>query len=122
MAAGNRRAVLVLAFLAAAATPAAAVNEMFAKDAPIARMTEDDLRIASAVIREALDNGKQDQAYEWKNEATSASGSITPVKTFTRAGMTCRGANFVIAAGGRISRTSWNLCKTPDGWKVAEGR
>ena len=122
MAAGNRRALLLSAVLALAAAPAAAINEMFAKDAPIAHSTDDDFRIANAVIREALDNGKENQAYEWKNDATSASGSVTPVNTFTRGGMTCRGATFVIAAGGRTSRTSWNLCKTPEGWKVAEGR
>jgi hypothetical protein len=36
--------------------------------------------------------------------------------------MHCRGAAFTITAQGKSSRSEWNLCKTPDGWKVLEGR
>jgi hypothetical protein len=29
---------------------------------------------------------------------------------------------FTITTRGETSRSQWNLCRTPDGWKVAEGR
>ncbi|HZZ94625.1 MAG TPA: RT0821/Lpp0805 family surface protein [Usitatibacter sp.] len=117
------RATLVAAVLAALAAPAAlAINEMFAKDAPISRMTADDFEVAGAVMRKALDEGHDGQAYPWNNPATSASGTVTPMASFTRQGLHCRGAAFTITTRGQTSRSAWNLCRTPDGWKVAEGR
>ena len=118
---------LRLAFIAAAvlstALPARAINEgLFARDAPISRMTEEDFRIAGEVIRKALDEGQQGRPYEWKNPATGASGSITPGASFERGGIPCRAARFTIAAGGKSNASAWNLCKTSEGWKVTEGK
>jgi surface antigen len=104
------------------ALPALAINEMFAKDAPIARMTAEDFEIAGAVMRKALDEGQDGHAYPWTNPATSASGTVTPLASFTRQGLHCRGAAFTITTRGETSRSAWNLCRMPDGWKVAEGR
>ena len=123
----NASRSLRLAFIAAAvlstALPARAINEgLFARDAPISRMTEEDFRIAGEVIRKALDEGQQGRPYEWKNPATGASGSITPGASFERGGIPCRAARFTIAAGGKTSTSAWNLCRTSEGWKVAEGR
>ena len=116
-------AALAAAVSAAFAAPAAfAINEMFARDAPITRMTQEDFDIAGAVMRKALDEGEQGHAYPWSNPATSASGTVTPLASFTREGMRCRGAAFSITTRGETSRSEWNLCRTPQGWKVAEGR
>jgi len=122
---GGTALPLALALAAAAilAPPRAlAANELFAKDAPITRMTKDDFEIAGAVVRKALDEGQEGQAYPWKNPATSASGTVTPLASFTREGLRCRGAAFTITTRGETSRSQWNLCRTPEGWKVAEGR
>ena len=119
----SRRAALAAGcLLALACMPASAINEMFARDAPITRMTDDDFRVAGSVVRQALDEGKDGQAYEWKNPKTSAAGIVTPTATFEKQGMRCRGAKFTITAGGVSAQSAWNLCKTPEGWKVAEGR
>lgn len=118
-----RRVAILAAAVVAAIPPAAlAVNEMFAKDAPITRMTQEDFDIAGAVMRKALDEGQEGHAYPWNNPATSASGTVTPLVSFTRRGMRCRGAAFTITTRGETSRSQWNLCRTPEGWKVAEGR
>ena len=115
--------VLAALFAAAMASPAAfAINEMFAKDAPITRMTQEDFEIAGAVMRKALDEGEDGHAYPWNNRATAASGTVTPLAAFTRQGMRCRGAAFAITTRGETSRSQWNLCRTAEGWKVAEGR
>ena len=108
--------------LVLACTQAFAINEMFAKDAPITRMTAEDFEIAGAVLRNALDKGRDGESFEWKNSGTAASGTITLVDSFERNGMKCRGASFVITARGETSKTGWNLCRTAGGWKVAEGR
>jgi surface antigen len=115
------RLVLAVA-LAACAGGAHAINEMFAKDAPITRMTEEDFRIASEVMRRAFDDGRDGQEFGWQNPATSASGTVTPVATFEKQGMKCRGAAFTITTRGETSRSEWNVCRTPAGWKVVEGR
>ena len=77
---------------------------------------------AGAVMRRVLEEGQDGQSYPWKNPATSASGTVTPLASFTRQGMRCRGPAFVITTRGETSRSQWNLCRTPEGWKVAEGR
>jgi len=102
--------------------PAAAINDMFAKDAPITRMTEDDFKVAGDVMRNALDRGQDGQTFRWENASTSASGTITVVDTFEKKGMTCRGTAFTITTRGETSRSTWNVCRTPEGWKVSEGR
>jgi surface antigen len=105
------------------APPAAlAINEMFAKDAPIARMTPQDVEIATTALRKALDEGRDGEPYRWSNPATSASGTITPLAAASRQGMPCRGVVFTLEAGGRSSRSAWDICRTPQGWKVAGGR
>ena len=52
----SRTRAALAAALCAAALPAGAVNEMFAKDAPITRMTDEDFRIASETMRKAFDS------------------------------------------------------------------
>ena len=118
--AGRRIALAAWALLAC--VPAHAINEMFAKDAPISRMTKEDLDIAGAMMRKALDEGRDGQEFAWKNPKTSASGTVTPLAPFEKQGMHCRGAAFTTSAGGKSGRSEWNLCKTPEGWKVLEGR
>ena len=115
------RMVLAVA-LATGAGGAHAINEMFAKDAPITRMTEDDFRVASEVMRRAFDQGQDGETFRWDNPATAASGSVTPLTTFEKQGMKCRGAAFTITTRGETSRSEWNVCRTPGGWKVVEGR
>jgi surface antigen len=95
---------------------------MFARDAPVARMTKEDFDVAGAVMRKALDEGQDGQVFPWNNPASSASGTITPLARFTRDGTECRGAAFTITAGGKTGSSRWNLCRTSGGWKVAEGR
>jgi surface antigen len=118
----TRFAAIAATLLGLAWGPAHAINEMFAKDAPISRMTPEDFKIAGEVMRKALDEGTDGHVYEWKNPATDAKGTITPLAAFERNGMHCRGAAFASDVKGKTGSSKWNLCKTPDGWKVLEGR
>jgi surface antigen len=104
------------------AVPAWAVNTMWAKDAPIAQLSGDDLKIALATMNKALDDGRDGEVRSWSNGATKASGTVTPGAPFERQGMRCRSARLTIDANGHASSSDWNLCRTPDGWKFAEGR
>jgi surface antigen len=110
------------ALLIGVAVPAFAINEMFAKDTAVSRMTQEDFDVAGKVMRKALDEGKDGQAYAWENAKTKASGTITPGAGFERNGMKCRGAAFTTNAGGKEGSSRWNLCRTPEGWKVLDGK
>ncbi len=114
-----RGAVVVLLF---AAGPVSAINEMFAKDTAVSKMSQEDFDAAAKVMRMALDEGKDGQVYEWSNAKTSAKGTITPLAGFEKNGMKCRGAAFTTTAGGKEGSSRWNLCKTSSGWKVLDGK
>ena len=113
-------AIAALLGLAGIAGPCAAV-EYFYKDLPVARMTDDDFKLATPVIRRALDEGAEGQTHSWENPATGASGSIKlRSPPFTRKGTTCRRAEFMTSAGGLRNVSAWTLCKLPEGWKAVE--
>jgi surface antigen len=116
------RSAATAALLLAATIPAHAINEMFAKNTAVSKMTQEDFDIAGKVMRKALDEGKDGQAYEWSNAKTSAAGTVTPLAGFEKNGMKCRGVEFKTTAGGKSGQSQWNVCKTAEGWKVLEGK
>jgi surface antigen len=97
-----------------------AASRSFYQGLPISHMTDEDYAIAMKVIDAALDEGAEGTTYRWENRATGASGTITPRKSFSRNGMSCRDARIEAAAGGQRNDSAWTLCKTAQGWKVLE--
>ena len=90
--------VAVVSALAAGSVPplAAAQALGFMEYSPIAYYTEEDYRIADEAGLDALDNYPDGKPREWENPATGASGSITPLETFTgESGQTCRKARAI---------------------------
>jgi surface antigen len=101
-------------------SPTFALNALFVAKGPLAHLTKNDVTIARAEIAKALDTGADGQTYTWSNPETKASGTIKPTKTFTKDGMRCRATEFTTSAGGERGASTWNLCSTKDGWKVAQ--
>ncbi|MEO8188472.1 MAG: RT0821/Lpp0805 family surface protein [Burkholderiaceae bacterium] len=97
-----------------------AVNELFLANGPLGQLKKDDVAIARAAIKKALDTGPDGQAQTWSNPKTKASGTVKPTKTFTKDGMRCRTTDFSTSAGGKRGTSTWNLCKTKEGWKVVQ--
>lgn len=97
-----------------------AINELFLARGPLGHLKKDDVAIARAEIAKALDSGADGQTQTWSNPKTKASGTVKPTKTFTKDGMRCRATEFTTSAGGERGASTWNLCKTKDGWKVAQ--
>ncbi|HKO68189.1 MAG TPA: RT0821/Lpp0805 family surface protein [Burkholderiaceae bacterium] len=97
-----------------------AANALFAARGPLGNLKKDDVEIARAAIRTALDSGPDGQAQTWSNPKTKASGTVKPTKTFSKDGMRCRTADFSTSAGGERGASTWNLCKTKEGWKVVQ--
>ena len=105
---------------ASLSSQAFAINELFLAKGPLGHLTKDDVTIARAEIAKALDSGTDGQTQTWSNPKTKASGTVKPTKTFTKDGMRCRATEFTTSAGGERGASTWNLCKTKDGWKVAQ--
>lgn len=101
-------------------TQAFAINELFLAKGPMGKLKKSDIAIARAEIGKALDAGKDGETYNWSNPETKASGTIRPTKTFTKDGMRCRATEFTTSAGGEKGASTWNLCNTKNGWKVAQ--
>ncbi len=98
--------------------PASAINALFLAKGPLGYLKKDDITLARAEIRSALETGADGYTFTWNNPKTNASGTVTPTKTFTLKGMRCRTTEFTANAGGRSGSSTMNLCKTKDGWKI----
>ena len=88
---------------------------MFLGEGPLGHLKKEDIAIARAEIMKTLDKGEDGQTQTWSNPTTKASGTIKPVKTFTKDGMRCRAAEFTTSAGGERGASTWNVCHTKDG-------
>ena len=106
------------------ALPARAMD--FMEYSPIAYYTAGDNRIADAAGLDALENYADMEERQWTNPDTGASGSITPLETWTNeAGHTCRRAR-------AVDRTTnpplsgefvFDLCRHPEnGWQFVKRR
>lgn len=119
----HRRSIyrLSAALIAASfSTQVFAFNELFMAKGPMGKLKKSDVAIARTEIGKALDKGKDGETYNWSNPETKASGTIKPTNTFTKDGMRCRATEFTTSAGGERGASTWNLCSTKDGWKVAQ--
>lgn len=83
-------ASLTVALLALAAVPSWAFNTQFLKETPYTKFSKEDKRLLTQNIDKALAESGDGQTTEWKNEASGASGSLTPQKSFERDGRKCR--------------------------------
>ena len=91
----------------------------FLNDSPIAKFTKEDHALFEAAMKKALDGAADGAVEEWSNPKTKAHGSVTPLKTVTKDGRTCRKLRVINEADGASSRSKFKFCKFPDGsWKV----
>ena len=103
-----------IAFAVAAAllaSPALALNWNFLKDAPISRLSEDEVRSFRAFIFETLDRTPDATPVEWKAPKTVFTSKITPLNRFDDAGMKCRDATIESDSQDRHLRGRYTFCK-----------
>ena len=105
---------------ASLAANAFAVNELFLARGPLGHLNKDDITLARATITQALATGEDGKTQTWSNPKTKSSGTVKPTRTFEKDGMRCRAAEFTTSAGGERGSSTWNLCNTKDGWKIAQ--
>lgn len=111
--------IAAIAALAAACVAVQAQNMGFLTDSPIQNMTKEDLALLQKNSNEALSRNADGETSGWTNPKTGASGTATPLKTFTQKGMKCRLVRYTNHAGGFNGGGEFTLCRQSGGaWKI----
>jgi surface antigen len=106
---------LLLLLALALAAPAYALNMSGFKDAPITRLTRDELKAFRAEVMKTLDGTPDGATVEWKAPQTRFVSKITPQKTFNDGKRQCREAVVESDAHDRFQRGRYMFCKTAKG-------
>ncbi len=79
-------------------------------------MTEDDVALAVAAMRMALETKNAEEGVEWANSTTGNQGTIVPRRTFvTDLGAFCRDYDEHLRVGGRDGVVRNTACRSDDG-------
>lgn len=112
------RTLLLLALLATG--PAFALNMSGFRDAPITRLTAEELKTFREFVMKTLDDTPDGTMVEWKAPKTQFVSKITPLKTYTGGKMPCRDATIESDARDRFQRGRYTFCKQANGeWQFA---
>ena len=104
------------AFLALAlAAPALAVNMSGFKEAPITRLTGEELKAFRAVVMKTLDETPDGMSVEWRAPKTRFVSKITPLKSYSEGKLRCREATVESDAHDRYQRGLYSFCKGAKG-------
>src|SRR5262245_640172 len=110
---------LALVLLALAGT-SWALNMSGFRDAPITRLTAEELKAFRAAVMKVLDETPDGTMVEWKAPKTPFVSKVTPVKTYTGGKVPCRDATIESDARDRFQRGRYTFCKEPNGeWQFA---
>ena len=91
------------------------------EQSPVSHFTPEDKQIMRTTARDALDNAKDGTKIGWENPETGHSGSVKPINTTERDGLTCRKTRFFNSAEGLTAIQIHRLCRQKDGtWKIAK--
>ena len=104
--------VVATCFLVA---PAFALNMSGFKDAPITRLTGEELKAFRAAVMKALDGTPDGTTVEWKAEKTRFVSKITPTRSFADGKLPCREAIIESDARDRFQRGRYTFCKAANG-------
>jgi surface antigen len=110
--------VMALLCLLAGAAQAVSGYDTFNK-MPASSFNKDDTALMMARVDQALKAEKDGETLEWKNDATPASGSVTPLARFTSDGLACRRLRIVNVYGSNKAQGVYKFCEKPPGkWKL----
>ena len=96
-----------------------AANYSFLKNAPIADFNEDDVAIMEENLYKSLDKLEDGKKSAWKNDKTGNAGLAQPVKTYDKAGKTCRSLRLVNRSKKSLNESVYDFCKEESGWKLS---
>ena len=116
---GNRMTRIWFAVLTLAlSAPAFALNMSGFKDAPITRLTGEEVKLFHAAVMKALNESPDGSTVEWKAPKTRFASKITLQKSYTEGKLKCREATIESDAHDRFQRGIYNFCKgEKGGWQ-----
>ena len=86
---------------------------------PLAKFSKEDSAMMMARVDQALKAEKDGETLEWKNPATPASGSVTPLSRLTSNGLACRRLRVANAYGDLKAEGVYRFCEqSPGKWKL----
>jgi len=103
------------AIVLAASCHAWALNMNGFKEAPVTRLSPEELKEFRGVVMKALDEGQDGSTVEWKAPKTKFVSKITPQKTFTDGKAKCREATIESDSHDRFQRGLYTFCKGQKG-------
>jgi surface antigen len=107
--------------LAGFAAPAWALNMSGFKDAPLTRLSADEVKQFRAAVMKTLDSAPDGSTVEWKAPKTQFVSKITPVKSFSEGKRKCRDATIESESRDRLERGTYSFCKADSGdWGFAK--
>jgi|GEM_PF-765263 len=89
---------------------------------PIGRyLSSQDRTLLEEATQNALENNPSGIAMKWRNNATGASGTVTPQPAFDMDGKPCREFQQQITASGQLATGYGTACRDRGGvWRIAE--
>ena len=106
--------IFALAVLAAAC-PVWALNMTGFKDAPLTRLTGEELKAFRAAVMKTLDETPEGTTVEWKAPKTRFVSKITPGRSFSDGKQQCREATVESDAHDLYQRGVYTFCKQANG-------
>jgi len=109
------KTVLSVAAACFLVAPAFALNMSGFKDAPITRLTGEELKAFRAALMKTLDETPEGTTVEWKAPKTPFVSKITPRKSFTDGKQPCREITIESDARDLLQRGLYTFCKQANG-------
>jgi surface antigen len=114
------RKILVVIAMSMIASGAFAINASVFLDAPITRLSVEELETFTTFVDKTLDESPDGETVEWKASKTRFWSKLTPGKRFTEGGRKCRELTIESDSHDRYQRGRYQFCKNDAGaWKLA---
>lgn len=111
----------LLFVLAGFSAPALAINMGGFKDAPLTRLSADEVKQFRAAVMKTLDTAPDGTTVEWKAPKTPFVSKITLLKTVSEGKRKCRDATIESESRDRLERGTYSFCKAASGdWGFAK--
>lgn len=107
--------IFLALMLAVALNPAWAVNMSGFRDAPITRLSADEVKEFRATVIKTLNDGADGTTVEWKAPKTKFVSRITPQKSFAEGKAKCREATIESDSHDRFQRGLYTFCRSEKG-------
>jgi surface antigen len=115
--------MLVVLAVSMIASGAFAINTSVFLDAPITRLSADELEAFTAFVDKTLDGAPDGKTVEWKAPKTRFLSKLTPGKTFTESGRKCRELTIESDSHDRFQRGRYVFCKVnAREWRLSQPR